>query len=67
MIVQSEKFVEEHQGRVNDISIYGQECNQTNWRLVKMNLAIRGIDSSQLNKLPILTTNGATQTAIMKT
>jgi hypothetical protein len=35
--------------------------------LVKMNLAIRGIDSSQLNKLPILTTNGATQTAIMKT
>jgi type I restriction enzyme M protein len=32
MIVQSEKFVEEHQARVNDISIYGQECNQTNWR-----------------------------------
>ena len=48
MFVQSEKFVEEHQGRVNDISIYGQESNQTTWRLAKMNLAIRGIDASQV-------------------
>ena len=48
MFVQSEKFVGEHQGKVNDISIYGQESNQTTWRLAKMNLAIRGIDSSQV-------------------
>lgn len=48
MFVQSEKFVLEHQGKVNDISIYGQESNQTTWRLCKMNLAIRGIDSSQV-------------------
>lgn len=48
MFVQSEKFVEQHQGRINDISIYGQESNQTTWRLAKMNLAIRGIDSSQV-------------------
>ncbi|MBN8783032.1 MAG: DNA methyltransferase [Sphingobacteriales bacterium SCN 48-20] len=48
MFVQSEKFVEDHQGRINDISIYGQESNQTTWRLAKMNLAIRGIDSSQV-------------------
>ncbi len=48
MFVQSEKFVVEHQGKVNDISIYGQESNQTTWRLAKMNLAIRGIDSSQV-------------------
>lgn len=48
MFVQSEKFVSDHQGRVNDISIYGQESNQTTWRLAKMNLAIRGIDSSQV-------------------
>src|SRR3546814_18128559 len=44
----SEKFVTEHQGKINDISIYGQESNQTTWRLAKMNLAIRGIDSSQV-------------------
>ncbi len=48
MFVQSEKFVKEHQGRINDISIYGQESNRTTWRLCKMNLAIRGIDSSQV-------------------
>lgn len=48
MFVHSEKFVTEHQGRINDISIYGQESNQTTWRLAKMNLAIRGIDSSQV-------------------
>ena len=48
MFVQSEKFVKEHQGRLDDISIYGQESNQTTWRLAKMNLAIRGIDSSQV-------------------
>ena len=44
MFVQSEKFVEEHGGRIGDISIYGQESNFTTWRLCKMNLAIRGID-----------------------
>lgn len=48
MFVQSEKFVTQHQGKINDISIYGQESNQTTWRLCKMNLAIRGIDSSQV-------------------
>lgn len=48
MFVHSEKFVEKHRGNINDISIYGQESNQTTWRLAKMNLAIRGIDSSQV-------------------
>lgn len=48
MFVQSEKFVLEHQGKLSDISIYGQESNQTTWRLCKMNLAIRGIDSTQV-------------------
>jgi type I restriction enzyme M protein len=45
MFVQSEKFVEEHGGRIGDIAIYGQESNYTTWRLCKMNLAVRGIDA----------------------
>ena len=45
MFVQSEKFVQSHGGKIGDISIYGQESNQTTWRLSKMNLAIRGIDA----------------------
>src|SRR3989344_1438905 len=44
MFVQSEKFIEEHQGRINDVSIFGQESNPTTWKLAKMNMAIRGID-----------------------
>ncbi|MEE4197534.1 MAG: class I SAM-dependent DNA methyltransferase [Bacteroidales bacterium] len=48
MFVQSEKFVLEHRGKINDISVYGQESNQTTWRLARMNLAIRGIDSSMV-------------------
>ena len=48
MFVQSEKFIESHQGRLDDISIYGQESNQTTYRLCRMNLAIRGIDGSNI-------------------
>ena len=44
MFVSSEKFMESHGGRFGDISIYGQESNPTTWRLVAMNLAIRGMD-----------------------
>lgn len=62
MFVQSQKFITAHRdhykkkGNGNGvshnpadlISIYGQESNQTTWRLAKMNLAIRGIDSSNI-------------------
>lgn len=48
MFVQSVKFVASHQGQVKDISIDGRESNQTTCRLARMNLAIRGIDSSQV-------------------
>jgi type I restriction enzyme M protein len=60
MFVQSEKFIEAHANRYNGkakeidklfesvVSIYGQESNQTTWRLCKMNLALRGIDSSNV-------------------
>jgi len=46
MFVSSEKFVEAHGGRVADLAIYGQESNPTTWKLAKMNLAIRGIESN---------------------
>lgn len=42
--VQSERFIEQHQGRLGDISVYGQESNPTTWRLAAMNMAIRGLD-----------------------
>ena len=51
MFVQSERFIQEHGGKVDDISIYGQESNPTTWRLAAMNLAIRGF-SADLGKEP---------------
>ena len=46
MFVQSERFVEAHDGQKTDISIFGQESNPTTWRLAHMNLAIRGIEAN---------------------
>ncbi|MBU3179138.1 type I restriction-modification system subunit M [Clostridium estertheticum] len=43
MFVQSLKFVDQHNGNRQNISIIGQESKQDTWRLCKMNLAIRGI------------------------
>lgn len=48
MFVHSEKFVLAHQGKIDDIHIYGQESNQTTWRLCKMNLALRHMESKQV-------------------
>ena len=43
MFVQSEKFVDAHQGNRKEITIYGQENSQKSYRLARMNLAIRGL------------------------
>jgi type I restriction enzyme M protein len=42
--VQSENFITAHEGRIGDVSIYGQEANHTTWQLAAMNMVIRGID-----------------------
>lgn len=44
MFIQSAKFVKSHQGRANDLSIYGQESNPNTWKLAQMNLAIHGLE-----------------------
>ena len=46
MFVQCSKFVKEHQGNVDIISIYGQEVNPGTWKMAKMNLAIRGLEGN---------------------
>lgn len=44
MFIQSVKFVQSHQGNINNISIYGQEKTPTTWKIAKMNLAIRSLN-----------------------
>lgn len=46
MFVQSAKFIERHQGNINNISVFGQESNPTTWKMAQMNLAIRGIEAN---------------------
>ena len=46
MFVQSLKFIDAHNGRRNQITVYGQESNRTTWRMARMNLAIRGIEAN---------------------
>lgn len=48
MFVMSEHHLRENKKSLNKISFYGQESNQTTYRLCRMNLAIRGIDGSQI-------------------
>jgi type I restriction enzyme M protein len=51
MFVQSLKFVQSHQGKSQDIAIYGQELTATTYKLAKMNLAVRGL-SGNLGERP---------------
>jgi len=46
MFVQSAKFIAEHSGNINDLSIYGQESNPDTWKMAKMNMAIRGLEAN---------------------
>ena len=45
MFVQSAEFIKNHQGNINDISVFGQDSNPTTWKMAHMNLAIRGIEA----------------------
>ncbi len=46
MFIQSAKFIENHGGNINKISVYGQDSNPTTWKMAQMNLAIRGIEAN---------------------
>ena len=46
MFVQSAKFIENHSGNLNNISVFGQDSNPTTWKMAQMNLAIRGIEAN---------------------
>lgn len=48
MFVQSWKFIETNHKDPYAISVYGQELNETTWRICKMNLAIRGVPNENI-------------------
>ena len=43
-LVLAKEYSTAHDGKLNDLSFYGQEANPTTWRQAAMHLGIRGID-----------------------
>ncbi len=46
MFVQAEKFLAAHQDDPTQLSVFGQELNESTWRMAKMNLAIHGLNGN---------------------
>ncbi|MGA4670616.1 type I restriction-modification system subunit M [Propionibacteriaceae bacterium Y1923] len=46
MFVQAEKFLAAHHEDPSNLSVYGQELNESTWRMAKMNLAIHGLNGN---------------------
>ena len=46
MLVQSAKFIKNHQKELSGISVYGQEANPSTWKMALMNAAIRGLEAN---------------------
>ncbi|MDO5681656.1 MAG: class I SAM-dependent DNA methyltransferase [Propionibacteriaceae bacterium] len=46
MFVQAEKFLAAHDEDPSNLSVYGQELNESTWRMAKMNLAIHGLNGN---------------------
>lgn len=50
MLVQSKRYIEAHEGKLDDIMVYGQEYNSVTWKLGKLNLV--------LNNFPLVDSDG---------
>lgn len=46
MFVQSMKFMETHNGRNDNVSIFGQKSNPDTCKMAEINMAIRGIEAN---------------------
>ena len=42
MFIQAKKYILEHGGNINNVTIYGQEFNNVTWKLAKLNLILNG-------------------------
>ncbi|TCG11946.1 type I restriction-modification system subunit M [Mycoplasma todarodis] len=50
MLIQAKRFIEEHDGNIDEVSMYGQEYNNVTWKLAKLNLILNGF--------PLIDNNG---------
>lgn len=57
MLVQAKQYIEEKGGNTNNITVYGQEYNNTTWKLAKLNLLLNGLNIFNTNEAGV--TEGA--------
>lgn len=51
MLVQAKQFIDERKINSNNITVYGQEYNNTTWKLAKLNLLLNGLNIFNRNEL----------------
>ena len=66
MFVQSAKFIENHGGNINKISVFGQDSNPTTWKMAQMNLGI-SYDSRQKPSILPFAALKPTSASLMRT
>lgn len=44
ILVQSKRYIKEHDGNITNITVYGQEYNNVTWKLAKLNLVLNGFN-----------------------
>ncbi len=54
MLVQAKQYIEEKSGNTNNITVYGQEYNNTTWKLAKLNLLLNGLNIFNTNEAGII-------------
>lgn len=42
ILVQSKRYIESHGGKIENVTVYGQEYNNVTWKLAKLNLVLNG-------------------------
>ncbi len=50
MLVQAKQYIDEKGGNTNNITVYGQEYNNTTWKLAKLNLLLNGLSIFNTNE-----------------
>lgn len=51
MLVQAKQFIDEKKINTNNITVYGQEYNNTTWKLAKLNLLLNGLNIFNTNEI----------------
>lgn len=54
ILIQSKRYIEAHGGKIEDITVYGQEYNNVTWKLAKLNLVLNGFALEDTEKNGLL-------------